>query len=263
MSVPIPPQEQAAGQPAPDAEAREFAVAFRRCIEWAHRLAAEEENRNEGSALALDFLGPHGAAHSVVTRDLAAFEHVNLQTAVNAWSAIPGRTAEAHGIAMPPHYGGLSLQQLISADGLPPVRLSAPALVDLPNGPGSTLGCLRRARLQAGRTAEQGGRCGHEQRPARQPRSWTQVARWRALFLFHESSCQWIPTRRDDVLSRKTARLVPALRACSPKVWRRRMRRRKYGNKTDGKADRKNTQGAAGDLPPLNAARTAARYRRA
>jgi len=50
-------------------------------------------------------------------------------------------------MAMPPHYAGLSLQQLIAADGLPPVRLSAPALVDLPNGPGTTLGCLRLALL--------------------------------------------------------------------------------------------------------------------
>jgi DNA polymerase III delta prime subunit len=147
MSGPIPPQEQAGVQPAPDAEAREFAVAFRRFIDWAHKTAADEESRNEVSALLLDFLGTDGAAHSVLTRDLAAFEHVNLQTAVNAWSAIPGRTVEEHGIAMPPHYGGLSLQQLISADGLPPVRLSAPALVDLPNGPSSTLGCLRSALL--------------------------------------------------------------------------------------------------------------------
>ena len=147
MSGAIPPQEQAGSQPAPDAEARDFAVAFRRFIEWAHKTAPDEESRNEVSALVLDFLGTDGAAHSVVTRDLAAFEHVNLQTAINAWSAAAGRAVEVRGIAIPPHYGGLSLQQLISADGLPPVRLSAPALADLPNGPGSTLGCLRLALL--------------------------------------------------------------------------------------------------------------------
>jgi DNA polymerase III delta prime subunit len=85
--------------------------------------------------------------HSVVTRDLPPFEHVNLQTAVDAWSAHAGRTVEIQGIALPPHYGGLSLQQLVAGEALPPLRLTAPALTDLPNGPGSTLGCLRLALL--------------------------------------------------------------------------------------------------------------------
>jgi hypothetical protein len=54
---------------------------------------------------------------------------------------------EVRGIAMPPHYGGLSLQLLVAGEALPPLRLTAPALADLPNGPGSTLGCLRLALL--------------------------------------------------------------------------------------------------------------------
>ena len=62
---------------------------------------------------------------------------------------------EVRGIALPPHYGGLSLQLLVAGEALPPLRLTAPALADLPNGPGSTLGCLRLALLlvtdQAGR----------------------------------------------------------------------------------------------------------------
>jgi hypothetical protein len=78
---------------------------------------------------------------------LPPFEHVNLQTAVDAWSALPGRTAQVQGIAMPPHYGGFSLQNLVADEGMPPLRLTAPALADLPNGPGSTLGCLRLALL--------------------------------------------------------------------------------------------------------------------
>ena len=85
--------------------------------------------------------------HFVVTRELPPFEHVNLQTAADAWSAAAGRTVEVHGIALPPHYGGLSLQQLIAGEALPPLRLTAPALVDLPNGPELTLGCLRLALL--------------------------------------------------------------------------------------------------------------------
>lgn len=127
----------------PARDAREFALAFRRFMDWAQT----EREDNEVVALVRGFLGPDGCAHSVVTRELAPFEHVNLQAAVNAWSAAPGRAVEIRGVALPPHYGGLSLQQLVVGEGLPPVRLTAPALADLPDGPGSTLGCLRLALL--------------------------------------------------------------------------------------------------------------------
>jgi hypothetical protein len=126
-------------------EAREFALAFRSFLDWVHATGARE--RNEVSALVRDFLGPDGTRHSVVTRGLRPFEHVNLQTAVDAWSARPGRTVKVQGITMPPHFGDLSLQQLVAGEALPPLRLTAPALADLPNGPGSTLGCLRLALL--------------------------------------------------------------------------------------------------------------------
>jgi ATPase family associated with various cellular activities (AAA) len=126
-------------------DVREFAAAFRGFLDWVHASAPQE--RNEVSALVREFLGPDGTHHSVVTRDLPPFEHVNLQTALDAWSARAGRTVEVRGIAMPPHHGGLSLQQLVAGEALPPLRLTAPALADLPNGPGSTLGCLRLAVL--------------------------------------------------------------------------------------------------------------------
>jgi len=130
---------------APDSQAREFVAGFRGFLDWVQSAAGREEN--EVSALVRDFLGSDGGHHSVVTRELPPFEHVNLQTAVDAWSARAGRTVEVRGIAMPPHYGGLSLQQLVAGEALPPLRLTAPALADLPNGPGSTLGCLRLAVL--------------------------------------------------------------------------------------------------------------------
>jgi ATPase family associated with various cellular activities (AAA) len=130
---------------APAEQAREFAAAFRGFLEWVHSAAAREDN--EVPALVRDFLGPDGTHHSVVTRELPPFEHVNLQTAIDAWSACAGRTVEVRGIALPPHYGGLSLQLLVAGEALPPLRLTAPALADLPNGPGSTLGCLRLALL--------------------------------------------------------------------------------------------------------------------
>jgi ATPase family associated with various cellular activities (AAA) len=132
---------------APDGQAREFAAAFRGFLDWVHSPAAGAGEANEVAALVGDFLGPDSAHHSVVTRELPPFEHVNLQTAVDAWSAHGGRTVEVRGIAMPPHYGALSLQLLVGGESLPPLRLTAPALADLPNGPGSTLGCLRLALL--------------------------------------------------------------------------------------------------------------------
>src|SRR5215472_12347242 len=143
---------QAMPDQAPDDQAREFAAAFRGFLDWVHATVAREDN--EVSALVRDFLGPDGMHHSVVTRELPPFEHVNLQTAVDAWSAGTGRTVEVRGIALPPHYGGLSLQQLVAGEALPPLRLTAPALADLPNGPGSTLGCLRLAVLLV---TDQGG----------------------------------------------------------------------------------------------------------
>ncbi len=128
---------------APGEQAREFAAAFREFLEWIHSPAAGAGNGNEVSLLVRDFLGAEGTHHSVVTRDLPPFEHVNLQTALNEWTGRAGRTVEVRGVALPPHYGSVSLQQLVAGEGLPPLRLTAPALADLPNGPGSTLGCLK------------------------------------------------------------------------------------------------------------------------
>ena len=129
---------------APEAEAREFAAAFRGFIEWVHQAA--DGGRNEVATLIEGFLGTGGEDHSVVSRDLPAFEHVNLQTAIDAWSAQPGRAVEVRGILLPPHHS-VQLQQLFGAEWGGRLRLTAPALVDLPNGPGSTLGCLRLALL--------------------------------------------------------------------------------------------------------------------
>jgi hypothetical protein len=133
---------------APDDEAREFAAAFRGFLRWVHSPAAGAEGRsNEVSDLVRGYLGPQAVEQSVVTRELPPFEHVNLQTAVNAWAIQPGRTVEVRGIAIPPHHGDISLQQLVTGESLPHLRLTAPALVDLPNGPQSTLACLRLALL--------------------------------------------------------------------------------------------------------------------
>ncbi len=132
---------------ASDSEAQEFAAAFRSFLEWVHSEDALGRERNEVVALVGDHLGEDGSARSVVSRSLAPFEHVNLQTALNAWSREPGREVAVHGFTIPPHHPPATLQQILSGQGLPWLRLSAPAFADLPNGPGSTLACLERAVL--------------------------------------------------------------------------------------------------------------------
>jgi hypothetical protein len=130
-----------------DDEARAFAAEFRSFLEWVHTVGSQTGARNEVVALVGDFLGAGGHRHSVVARTLPVFEHVNLQTALEAWSGEDERSVTVHGITIPPHHGPVSLQQLLTGEGIPPLRLSAPSLVDLPNGPGSTLGCLLLAVL--------------------------------------------------------------------------------------------------------------------
>jgi hypothetical protein len=128
-------------------EARAFGAAFRAFLDWVHSDAARSDDRNEVVALIDGFLGANGPRHSVVSRALPVFEHVNLQTALQAWSAESGRVVAVHGITTPPHFAPVNLQQLVTGEGIPPLRLSAPPLVDLPNGPGSTLACLLLAAL--------------------------------------------------------------------------------------------------------------------
>ena len=116
-------------------------------LEWVHSEEADGGRGNEVVALLAKFLGAEAVERSAVTRSLSPFEHVNLQTALDVWSREPGREVVVQGITLPPHYGRVSLGQLLSGDGLPPLRLSAPPLVDLPNGPDSTVACLLMAVL--------------------------------------------------------------------------------------------------------------------
>src|SRR5215475_5732876 len=110
-------------------EARSFAAAFRSFLDWVHA-GWDDDRQNEVVGLVGAFLGDR-ASHSVVTRSLPVFEHVNLQTALDAWLREPGRTADIRGITIPPHYPPVNLQQLVTGQSIPPLRLSAPPLVDL------------------------------------------------------------------------------------------------------------------------------------
>lgn len=132
---------------ASDEEARALAATFRSLLDWVHGPQAASERGNEVVRLVRDWLGETGLAQSVVRRDLAPFDHVNLQVALDAWSVQDSREVRVHGVAQPPHFGPLSLQMLLHGDGLSPVRLSAPDLVDLATGPDRTLACLRRGLL--------------------------------------------------------------------------------------------------------------------
>src|SRR5437879_4392771 len=97
---------------ASDSEAREFAAAFRSFLEWVHSGPGAWE-RNEVVALVGNYLGEGAAERSVVTRSLPAFEQVNLQTALNAWSVEEGREVAVHGFSIPPHHAPVTLQQLL------------------------------------------------------------------------------------------------------------------------------------------------------
>lgn len=127
-----------------ESEAREFARAFRAFLHWTHQDPAEQ--RHPVTALLADHLTGR-TGESVITSQLPTFDHVNLQVALEVWLDDPARTSAVHGLALPPHYAGFSLQQLLHGHGLPPVQLAAPDLVDLPSGPERTLGCFRLALL--------------------------------------------------------------------------------------------------------------------
>ncbi len=127
--------------------ARDFAAAFAGLLSWVGQHEHGERRGNEVVELVRGHLGEEGRSRSVVSRERPLFEQVNLQVALDAWLARPGRTVVVHGIALPQHYGPIGLQELISGDGLPPVRLSAPDLADLPAGPERTVACWRTAVL--------------------------------------------------------------------------------------------------------------------
>ena len=132
--------------PTDDAQVQDFAAAFRQLLEWVHRQDGGGR-RNEVSALLDGHLGEQARGRSVVGRRLPVFEQVNLQVALDAWCSAPDRTVRVHGLALPQHFGPVGLQDLLHGEALPPVRLSAPDLVDLASGPDATVACWRSALL--------------------------------------------------------------------------------------------------------------------
>ncbi|WP_231126615.1 AAA family ATPase [Motilibacter aurantiacus] len=123
-------------------EAREFARSFRRFLEAMHELGERSEG-NEVVRRVQAHVEEAARRHSVVSRAFAPFEQVNVQVALDRWCEHPDRSVTVEGVTNPPHYGTFSLQQLLHGEGLPPTRLTAPELVDLPSGPARTIACLR------------------------------------------------------------------------------------------------------------------------
>ena len=126
-------------------EARALARRVRAFLDWLHSDTGGHE-QHPASRLVREHLGD-GVDRSVVATRLPAFEHANTQVALTAWLAEPGRTHRVQGLAIPPHYGGITLHQLVHGDGLPPLRLAAPDVVDVEVGPHRTLACWRFALL--------------------------------------------------------------------------------------------------------------------
>lgn len=75
---------------ATEEESRAFAASYTSFLNWVHR-AAPHDSEAEVVDLVRAHLGATWADRSVVTRELPVLEHVNLQAALYAWSAEPGR----------------------------------------------------------------------------------------------------------------------------------------------------------------------------
>ena len=112
-------------------------------MEWTHEVA--ERRKPPVIKQLREHLG--STDHAVVSREWSPVEHVNLQRALDVWRQEDGREATVVGLSSPPHYSGFGLGELLSGDGIPPLRTGSPDVTDLASGPGQTLACWRRALL--------------------------------------------------------------------------------------------------------------------
>ncbi|CAA9333145.1 MAG: Cell division protein FtsH [uncultured Frankineae bacterium] len=127
--------------------ASQLAGSVRELLDWLSEVAPRRDRDDEVAALVLGHLGDAGRSTSVVSREIAPFEQVNLQVALSAWAAEPGRTVDVQGLALSEEYGPTSLQDIVHGEVNGPLRLSAPDIVDLPSGPDRTTACWRSALL--------------------------------------------------------------------------------------------------------------------
>lgn len=112
-------------------------------MDWTHEIAGRRKPP------VIEQLHQHldSTEHSVISREWSAVQHVNLQRALDAWRSQDGRDVRVIGLSSPPHYSGFGLGELLSGDGIPPLRVGSPDVSDLASGPGQTLACWKRALL--------------------------------------------------------------------------------------------------------------------
>lgn len=118
---------------------------LRRLVDRAVRLTVKAARADEQPNVARrlrSFLGRLDEA-PVVDDSWPIYDHVNVQRALDAWLAEPGRHAEVMGLAGFQHMEfGLSELLHLGPDFMP-VRLGGLATVNLPSGPdGETLRCI-------------------------------------------------------------------------------------------------------------------------
>ncbi|TNM64150.1 ATP-binding protein [Streptomyces sp. NP160] len=117
-------------------------------LEWAQETTAERVP--ELVTRLRGHLGDGAADAAVVSREFAVFDRVNLQLALDAWTAEPGRSVEVVGYTIPPHFGTVDVAQMLQGSHLPPLRVTAPPVDDLPSGPTSTTAVWRAVLLLVG-----------------------------------------------------------------------------------------------------------------
>ena len=131
-----------------DLDVRAFARAFTSLLEWAQEIGQSGGDGGELARTRLHEHVPDVGERSVVSRTWAAFEHVNLQGALEAWAAQDGRTVEVVGLRSAHPGFPVELADLVSSGGgRPPVRTGAPDVVDLPSGPDRSRACWRLVML--------------------------------------------------------------------------------------------------------------------
>ncbi|MET0866242.1 MAG: AAA family ATPase, partial [Nakamurella sp.] len=135
--------------PPPPFDVHAFARQFQDFLGWVHETGSgRRDGAVTGRLLAhLGRTADDEGRPPVVARELPPFEQVNLQLALEAWAQADGRTVEVLGWSVPLHHQSPDLGQLLTGENLPHLRPTAPELVDLPSGPGRSIGVWRRAGL--------------------------------------------------------------------------------------------------------------------
>jgi DNA polymerase III delta prime subunit len=102
---------------------------------------AYAEARSEVRDLLDAHLGHDTTDVPIVAASFPAWDHVNVQVAITAWLAEPGRAHELFGLmGQQRHFGSMS--DVIEMDRHAVVRAGSVDLIDLPIGPDETLACV-------------------------------------------------------------------------------------------------------------------------